>query len=82
MARYLKRRESDISDLRRALDAAEFETIRTTGHNLFGSGAAYGLEQISTLGRGIEEAAEARDSARIGELIGDLERFLKGLKIR
>ena len=82
MARYLERRKSDIRDLRRALDEAEFESIRTTGHNLFGSGAAYGLDMISTLGRGIEEAAEACDSARIGELIGDLERFVRDVRIR
>ena len=82
MARYLERRKSDILDLRRALDGAEFATIQTTGHKLFGSGATYGLDMVSTLGRGIEEAAEARDSARLAELIGDLERFVRDVKIR
>ena len=82
MARYLERRRSDIRDLRRALEAAEFETIRTTGHNLFGSGATYGLDVVSTIGRGIEEAAEAQNSARIGELIDNLERFVGDVKIR
>lgn len=82
MARYLKRREADIKSLRRALDAAEFEAIRTTGHNLFGSGAAYGLEKISHLGEGIEDAAQARDAERINGLIEDLARYLKNLKVR
>jgi HPt (histidine-containing phosphotransfer) domain-containing protein len=82
MARYLERRESDIDLLRHALDSADFEKIRITGHNLFGSGAAYGLEEISRLGENIEIAAEGRDTAAIERLIGDFERFLKDLKLR
>lgn len=82
MARYLERRGSDIDKLRVALDAADFETIRTTGHNLYGSGATYGLEPISDLGRRIEKAASARDPDRIGELIGELKHFLEALNLR
>jgi len=82
MARYLERREAEISELRGALVATEFERIRVTGHKLFGSGATYGLKEISRLGQNIEKAAEAQDANRIGSLIGDLERFLKALKVR
>lgn len=82
MARYLERRSSDVEKLTAALDAEDFETIRTTGHNLFGSGATYGLEQISDLGKRIEAAAEARDAADIGELIAELQRFLGALNLR
>lgn len=82
MARYLERREADISKLRMALKKTEFEAIRLTGHNLFGSGAAYGLDEISNLGRSIEEAADAGDTQRIDGLIGDLECFLNGLTVR
>lgn len=82
MARYLERRGSDIERLRGALDAGDFATIRTTGHNLYGSGATYGLAQISDLGKRIEAAAEARDSIGIGELIAELERFIAALNLR
>ena len=82
MARYLKRRESDVPELRRALESSDFETIRTTGHNLFGSGGAYGLDEISALGQRIELAAENRDGPRIEALIGHLECFLRGVKVR
>jgi len=82
MARYLKRREAEIGELKLALEATEFEKIRVTGHKLFGSGATYGLNEISRLGQGIEKAAEARDVGRIRRLIGELQRFLKDLKIR
>ena len=82
MARYLERRGSDIDKLHTALDAGDFEAIRTTGHNLYGSGATYGLEPISDLGRRIETAATARDAGRIGELIAELKRFLETLNLR
>ena len=82
MARYLERRSADIEKLRVALDAGDFETIRTTGHNLYGSGATYGLEPISDLGRRIEAAAEARDAGGIEKLIADLQRFLGALNLR
>ncbi len=82
MARYLERRGSDVDNLRDALDATNFETIRVTGHNLFGSGSAYGLDEISRLGEKIERAAEQRDAAGLEALISDLEVFLGALKIR
>lgn len=82
MARYLERRGSDVDNLRDALDATNFETIRVTGHNLFGSGSAYGLDEISRLGEKIEKAAEQRDAAGLEALISDLEVFLGALKIR
>ncbi|NNC77246.1 MAG: Hpt domain-containing protein [Woeseiaceae bacterium] len=81
MARYLQRRDADISALRNALKETEFEKIRITGHNMFGSGAAYGLDEISRLGQNIEDAAEEGDSARLTGLISDLEHYLKALKI-
>ena len=82
MARYLERRSSDIDKLSAELDAGDFETIRTTGHNLYGSGATYGLEHISDLGQRIEAAAEAQDAGGIGELIAELQRFLGALNLK
>ena len=82
MARYLERRDSDVGRLRDALRETEFETIRVTGHNLFGSGSAYGLDEISRLGERIEKAAERKDAGGIERLIADLETYLRDLKIR
>lgn len=82
MARYLERRESDVRTLRHALSETAFETIRTTGHRLFGSGSAYGLDEISRLGEKIETAAATRDADGLVLLIGDLESYLNTLKIR
>ena len=82
MARYLERRDADVGNLRDALGATNFETIRVTGHNLFGSGSAYGLDEISRLGAKIEQAAVMLGAGGIEALIGELEAYLGALKIR
>lgn len=79
---YLENRRADIAKLTQALRDSDFETIRVTGHNLFGSGAAYGIEVISEMGAGIETAAENRDVARIERCITDLRNLLGQVKVR
>ena len=64
VGQYLKNRKGDVDKLSVALSRADFETIRTTGHNLYGSGAAYGIDDISFIGASIENAVSFCKSAR------------------
>lgn len=79
--KYLDNRKEDIARLSCALTEADFETIRVTGHNLYGSGAAYGFDEISEIGNGIERAAEKRDIPEIRRLIAELHALLVKLGI-
>jgi len=81
IGRYLSHRKDDISKLQSALADSDFETIRVTGHNLYGSGSAYGLDDISYIGASIEKAADEMDGPRIEGLIGDLTDFLHKLRV-
>ncbi|MDH3616555.1 MAG: Hpt domain-containing protein [Gammaproteobacteria bacterium] len=81
IGKYLDHRKDDIGKLKSALEDSDFETIRITGHNLYGSGAAYGLDDISWLGESIEHAADARDGPQIERLIGELTDFLRKLRV-
>lgn len=81
MGKYLENRRDDIGKLKRALADLDFETIRITGHNLYGSGAAYGLDDISGFGAGIEKAAGTADVTEIERIIGQLTDFLQKLKV-
>lgn len=76
IVRYFRNREADIQALRSALASGDFERISRTGHNLFGSGGAYGLTRISELGADLQSAAERHQVKRIGELIDSLEAFI------
>lgn len=79
--KYLENRRQDIDKLSRAVAAADFETLRITGHNLYGSGSAYGFDEITTIGAGIEQAATSEDTGKIRDLIAQLEGVLQNLGI-
>ena len=81
MSRYLRNREADIQALRSALDSGNFQFISTTGHNLFGSGGAYGLTRISELGADLQSAAERHEVKQISELIDSLEVFVRTVRV-
>ena len=81
MDRYLDKRRADIPALRSALAAEDYDSIRDKGHNLFGSGSAYGLDQISEIGSALEKAAKKRDSEKIGQLIEKLDTFVTNLEV-
>jgi len=76
LAKYLERRQSDLTRLRKDLAEDNYAAIELNGHNLSGSGAAYGLEEVSILGAKLEEAAKARQAGRVTELVDALEDFL------
>jgi len=81
IGKYLRHRQDDIGKLQSALADADFETIRITGHNLYGSGSAYGLDDISWLGASIEKAADEKDAQGIERLINELKAFLGKLRV-
>lgn len=81
LAKYLQRRKSDLARLRTDLAAEDYAAIELNGHNLFGSGAAYGLEEVSILGAKLEEAAQAKQSERIEQLIDALDSFVSQVTI-
>ena len=56
---YLDNRRADTEKMRAAVAAKDFDVVRVTGHNLKGTGAAYGFEPISTHGAALEQAGVA-----------------------
>ena len=81
LQRYLGRRREELVQLKDALAGSDFRLIARIGHNLHGSGAAYGLPRISALGEQIELAAERAAATSIAEIIAKLEQFLDSITI-
>lgn len=81
IGKYLANRKQDVGKLTLALSKGDFESIKITGHNLYGSGATYGLDDISLLGASIERAALNEDPARIEALIDEMREFLHKMKV-
>lgn len=76
---YLARRREELKTLDKAFDEGDYDNLRIVGHNLHGSGAAYGLPRISELGRDLEYAAHGRNATGVRTAIDALRAFLDTL---
>lgn len=81
MTRYLSHRQEDIRNLRESLASDDYEAVRLAGHNMHGSGSAYGLDWISQLGEALETAAVDHNEAEVSRLITQLESYVRALHI-
>lgn len=78
---YLNNRQKDIQAMRAALDKKDFETIRTLGHSMKGSGGGYGFDAISQIGHDLEEAGVEKKPEAIMKSIGELENYLSRVEV-
>lgn len=78
---YLENRRGDVVKLRTALDSGDYAMIRTLGHQMAGTGGAYGFEPITEIGSALEESALAGDPARTRTSIEELDRYLNAVRV-
>jgi HPt (histidine-containing phosphotransfer) domain-containing protein len=73
---YLEKRSAELDRLEFALDAGEYATIATIGHNLKGTGGAYGFAELTNLGRALEAAAKSEDARAVSESPGRMQAYV------
>jgi HPt (histidine-containing phosphotransfer) domain-containing protein len=78
---YLTRRKGDVTAARQALEAGDFDSLALLGHNLHGSGGAYGIPQLSRIGRDLERAAQVAVAADVEAIIVQLDDLLARVRI-
>jgi CheY-like chemotaxis protein len=78
---YLENRRRDVEAIAVALAHADYENVRTLGHNMKGSGAGYGLNRISEIGASLEQAAIHQELANISANAAELAGYLDGLRV-
>jgi two-component system sensor histidine kinase/response regulator len=64
---YLERRRADVAALTEALERSDYESARTIGHRMKGSGSGYGLDRLTEIGAAIEGAAVENNSEQLAE---------------
>jgi len=73
---YLKNcRQNGIAMLD-ALDRVDFETVKFLGHQMRGSGGAYGFQAITDIGAALQQAAESADTDASRKWVGELSNYL------
>jgi CheY-like chemotaxis protein/HPt (histidine-containing phosphotransfer) domain-containing protein len=78
---FLDITRTDLQSLEDALREKDYSKIRFIGHDLKGSGGGYGFEEISVIGRFIEEAAKRSDGDEIAKQISALEDYLGRVEV-
>ncbi len=73
---YLDRRRGELANLERSLRNSDFAALRKAGHNLKGTGAAYGFGELTTIGRALEAAAKDADTAAVEDLLIQIDSYL------
>lgn len=79
---FLNNRREDLQRIAAAMAEGDYQSLRIIGHNMKGSGGAYGFDHISELGARIEKAALAADVAAAAAATEALESYLGRLDVR
>lgn len=74
--RYLERRRADLTTIRQAVEAGDFEAITMIGHSMKGSGGGYGFDLVTECGGRIEDAAGVGDAVGVLAATELLEHYL------
>lgn len=62
---FLENQHRDAEKIKILLEADDFEIIQRMGHSMKGSGGGYGFDEITNIGKRIEQAAKDRNADEI-----------------
>ena len=79
---YLAHRRAEAQALPGTLGAGDYAAIWRCGHNLKGTGAAYGFAVLSEVGAALEAAAQRRDAGAVRRGTAALHDYLTRLDVR
>ena len=74
---YINHTNIELESIMEDLETKSFDSLRTFGHNIKGSGGMYGFNEVTEIGAVIEAAAKDEDMALIKSNLNDLDLFLK-----
>ena len=74
---YINHTSKELVSIIEELETKSFDSLRTFGHNIKGSGGMYGFNEVTEIGAVIEAAAKDEDMALIKSNLKNLDLFLK-----
>ncbi len=78
---YLANRQKDVEEIQRCLECRDWGSLAVLGHRMKGSGAGYGFDEITEIGRRIEDAARDSDTGVIEEARVMLIDYLQAVEV-
>ena len=79
--RFFELRHENLQAISAGLAAEDFTALAWIGHSMKGSGAGYGFDYITELGRSIEQAAKAQDADGISANAAQLAAYLQRVEV-
>ena len=73
---YLQNCRQNVMTMVDALDRVDFETLNFLGHQMRGSGGAYGFQGITDICGGLQLAAESADTGATRKFLSELSTYL------
>jgi PAS domain S-box-containing protein len=77
---YLQNCRQNVAAISDALDRVDFAAVTILGHNMRGSGCAYGFQAITDIGAGLQQAGECADGIASRKWMGELSACLDGIE--
>ena len=74
---YINHTFKELKSIKENINSTTFDSLRTFGHNIKGSGGMYGFNEITEMGTTIESAAKDENMDQIKSGLDNLETFLK-----
>ncbi len=74
---YINHTYNELNKINKNLESVSFDSLRTFGHNIKGSGGMYGFNEITNMGAEIESAAKESNLETIKSNLETLHKFLK-----
>jgi HPt (histidine-containing phosphotransfer) domain-containing protein len=81
VSQYLLKCRNNLPALKAALAGYEYEFARSFGHQMKGTGGAYGFKQLTEVGALIERAATDQNIDELGNQVAALEEYLGRVEV-
>ena len=78
---FLESRRKEIATIKECIANNDLREAQRLGHGMKGAGGGYGFHEISVIGKSIEEAAKAGNTAEIEEALERLAEYLEVVEV-
>ncbi len=78
---YLENRRADVRAIEAAITSGDYETVRSLGHQMKGSGGGYGFDLITDIGKSLEMAAKENDAENVQKWLAELTNLLEVVEV-
>ena len=78
---FLESRHKEIVIIRECIEKADLKEAQRLGHGMKGAGGGYGFQEISSIGKSIEEAAKAGNTEEIERALERLAEYLSVVEV-